>query len=102
MMIKLRQTIEDSSLSLMIIQFGLHSPPDFQLRRLRWDPHHQQRKLPRGRHQVRIMMRTVEKIKCLQEGAGEVVGACRQLGGGVRQHRHDEQEGGGRRAFCGD
>ena len=34
--------------------------PDFQLRRLRWDPYNQQRKLPRGGHQVsRMMMRHI-------------------------------------------
>ena len=45
--------------------------PDFQLRRLRWDPYNQQRKLPRGRHQVsRIMMRHIGN-KCFQESAGE-------------------------------
>ena len=59
--------------------------PDFQLRRLRWDSYNQQRKLPRGGHQVRrIMMRRVLQTKveksflaklCFQESAGEMVGA---------------------------
>ena len=75
------------------------------------------------RNMVRIVMRRVEEqmnvlqegisennlgnivhlqMNVWQEGAREVVGSRRQLGGAVRQHRHDEQEGRGCRAFRGD
>ena len=52
---------------------NLYSSPDFQLRRLGWDSYNQQRKLPRGRHQVRIRMRSQKHLfagRCWRSGWG--------------------------------